>query len=162
MRKLIVDPDPRLRKMCAEVTKFDSHLEKLAQEMMKFVSSYKYELGGAEYVPLGLAAPQMGELIQLFILYTPAYSLAICNPRITKVAHPHKVYESCLSLPGRLFVVERPKIVKFKGLGLDGVEKTVKLHDDLAQAAVHEMEHLRGILLDNVAAGEVPQKLLHT
>ncbi|MBU1067009.1 peptide deformylase, partial [Patescibacteria group bacterium] len=70
-------------------------------------------------------------------------------------AGSRKLYEACLSLPGRMFVVERPKLVKFHFTTLGGEERTWKVHDQLAQAVMHEMEHLRGILVVDVAITEV-------
>lgn len=145
MRELLLDPDPRLRKICKEVTTVSSQIIDLAAEMQEFVK------GKA----LGLAAPQFGELVQLFIIETLGYSLALLNPRIVKMGKLRRVQEGCLSLPGRLFIVERPKVVKFTGMDLEGRLRTIKLHDHLAQVAVHEIEHLHGIMVDNIAVGWV-------
>ncbi len=155
MRQIIVDPDPRLRKICKEVTDIDAGIKSLVKELLEMIADRnnnpeKYETGA-----VGIAAPQVGELIQLFVIDTPSFSLTLINPRITKTAGSHRVYESCLSLPGRMFLVERPKVVKVKGMDIDGNQRTVKVHDFLAQAVIHEIHHLRGILLDNVAIAEV-------
>jgi len=155
MRKLVLDPDPRLRKVCARVEKIDSYVRALAKEMLNYVQVYTHMVGEQELKSLGLAAPQFGELLQLFVISTPALSITAINPRLTKTAGSRKLYEACLSLPGRMFVVERPKLVKFKGLTLGGEERTWKVHDQLAQVVMHEMEHLRGILVVDVAITEV-------
>jgi peptide deformylase len=83
------------------------------------------------------------------------------NPRLIKTVGSHRLDERCLSLPGRAFIVERPKVVKFKGLTLDGQERSIKLHDTLAQCVMHEMEHLQGILVDNVAITELTAPAPH-
>lgn len=160
-RRLVVDPDPRLRKMCADVLKIDDKILRLANELLAYIrrANKTIVVGGVK--PMGLAAPQLGELVRLFIIDTPNFSLTMANPRLVKTVGTHNLYEQCLSLPGREFIVARPKIVKIRGLGLDGVERTVKVHGELAQAVMHEMDHLGGILIDNRALKEVFSRSLH-
>ena len=155
MKKIIVDPDPRLRKVCAEVTTINKKVTKLAAEMLSIVTTMRNNPDKYPGKPLGLAAPQVGEMIQLFVIDTPSYSLTMLNPRIIKTAGSCRVLENCLSLPGRKFLVKRPKLVKVRGLDLNGNVRSVRLHDQLAQVLIHEVEHLRGIMLDNVMFQEV-------
>ena len=155
MKKLLLDPDPRLRKVCAEVSAIDGYIKSLASELFQLIDKIRTE---GKVDPIGLAAPQLGELVQLFVIDTPAFKLVMINPRPVKLAGVHRLQEGCLSLPGRLFITERPKVVKIRGLTLEGEERSVKVHDELAQAMMHEMEHLQGIMVDNVALVELEQK----
>ena len=161
MRTLLLDPDDRLRKICSEVKTIDSYVIALANELRNFVRRGPVKHKDWELTPLGMAAPQLGELIQLFIIDTPALSLTMINPRLIKTVGSHKLYEGCLSLPGRTFIVERPKIVKFKGLDLEGQERSFRLRDTMAQCVIHEMEHLVGILVDNQAITEIVAQAPH-
>lgn len=161
MRTLLLDPDPRLRKVCSEVKTIDRYVKALAKELTDFIKRGPVKHKDWEITPLGIAAPQLGELINLFVIDTPAFSLTMINPKLTRTAGSHKLYEGCLSLPGRTFIVERPKVVKIWGLDLEGRGRSVKLHDELAQCVMHEMEHLRGILVDNVAITEMVEPSPH-
>lgn len=161
MKKILIDPDPRLRKACAEVTNIDRKITSLADELLSVIRHIRNNPDNFPQQAIGIAAPQVGELLQLFVIDMPAYSLTMVNPLITKTAGSHRVVETCLSLPGRYFLLERPKVVKIKGLDLEGRERSIKLHDVLAQALIHEVEHLKGIMVDKVALAEVFEKDLH-
>lgn len=62
---IVLSPDPRLRQECAVIEEITPAIEALAEKMKKMM----FENGGC-----GLAAPQIGELIQLVTieLRTPA------------------------------------------------------------------------------------------
>lgn len=150
MRKLLLDPDPRLRKICSEVTRIDGSIKELVKELREHIKDNI----------IGLAAPQLGELIQVFVLDLKNISLVMINPRIIYEKDERQVIEGCESLPGRLFVLKRPKLIKIKGLNLEGEERAVKGRDFLAQVLRHEMGHLRGILVDNEAVRELPPSLV--
>jgi peptide deformylase len=155
MKKILVDPDPRLRKICADITNIDGYVRSLAKELSKVIAHSSYKIEDYVMSPIGMAAPQLGELVRLFVIETPGFSVVMINPQLTKTSGSHRLYESCMSIPGRTFVVERPKVVKLKGLDLEGNERSIKVHDTLAQAVMHETEHLHGIMVDNVAVAEV-------
>ena len=97
---------------------------------------------------VGLAAPQFGELSRLFVARLCGVELVLVNPEVVKRRGEHTVVEGCISIPGRHFAVKRPKIVKVRGLGLDGKMRSVKGHDLLAQIFCHEIDHLDGVLID--------------
>ena len=69
MRTLLLDPDDRLRKICSEVKTIDGYVIALANELRNFVRRGPVKLKDWELTPLGMAAPQLGELIQLAIEY---------------------------------------------------------------------------------------------
>ena len=56
MNGIVLSPDPRLRQECAPIETIDGRIEKLAQRMKDMM----FENGGC-----GLAAPQIGEMIQM-------------------------------------------------------------------------------------------------
>ena len=57
--KILIIPDPRLRKVAKKITKFDKSLEKLANSMLKTM----YDANG-----IGLAATQVNEHIRLIVM----------------------------------------------------------------------------------------------
>ena len=57
--KILIFPDPRLRKVAEKVTKFDKSLQKLADDMFLTM----YDANG-----IGLAATQVNEHIRLIVM----------------------------------------------------------------------------------------------
>jgi len=158
--KLLTDPDPRLRKICAPISTFDDKVIELAESMKEYVIRAQGKRSHPNLVPVGVAAPQFGHLVQLFVIWTPEFEVTMVNPEIVKTVGSRRLLESCLSIPGRYFITNRPKIVKVRGLSIKGEAHSVKVHDFLAQAMMHEFEHLGGIMVDNVAITEVPKDLV--
>jgi len=139
---LLIAPDRRLREKCSPVPFINETVVALG----RFLESQLDPLEAA-----GLAAPQFGLLTRIIAVRIDNQTTrAIVNPVITRERGEHFVYEACRSLPGRQYKVKRPKIVKVKGLGLDGSAITVKGSDFLAQVLVHEIQHLDGIMLDTI------------
>lgn len=160
--KLLKDPDPRLRKICAPISTIDDYIIELAEAMRNFIQEFGEKDKDPRLSPIGVAAPQFGHLVQLFVIHMPSFETTMVNPRIIKMSGSRRHIEGCLCMPGRYFLVDRPKILKVKGLDLAGRDRAVKAHDHLAGAILHEMEHLGGILVDNVAITEVPNDLIQS
>lgn len=141
-RVLLTVPNERLRKVSRPVTDpRDVYVRELAEYMFSQLESLH---------ALGLAAPQFGELSCLIVVKLQGIELVLVNPEITKRKGEHLVTEGCTSIPGRAFVVKRPKIVKVRGYDLDGKVHSVKGHDLLAQVLCHEVDHLGGVLIDKI------------
>ncbi len=146
--KLCYYPDPILKKKCGKVEPGADYKD-LIKEMEKVL---------IEEEGVGLAAPQVGVDIQLFLMRMDEsgklYEVYF-NPEIIEAANYEMVSESCLSFPGVSIEVERARRVKFRARVPSGkiVEKNVT--DLLAQCAQHEIEHLSGItLFDNASLSE--------
>ena len=101
--KILIFPDPRLRKVAKKVIKFDKSLENLANDMLKTM----YEANG-----IGLAATQVDFHVRLVVMdisedrndpkifVNPAY----------KVLDDHNLFEfeeGCLSIPGFNEIISR-------------------------------------------------------
>jgi len=85
---------------------------------------------------LGLAAPQVDIDGRFFIT---AWGDIFINPRIVSGAHPIKIMEQCLSLPGETYEVKRLSKIKLAtGQGFKGVQAIV---------IQHEINHLDGKLI---------------
>ncbi len=145
MLKLITAPNPILKQTCAEVKNLDEVIV-LADEMLTFCKGRFY----------GLAAPQIGRAIQLFVVNlvyagVPSFLLAMANPVVVKQEGQVKVWQGCLSIPGYEFLVLRPKLLKVRGFHLDGRVRSVKAHGFLAEIIAHEIDHLNGILVEDKA-----------
>lgn len=99
---------------------------------------------------LGLAAPQSGENVRLFILDPEELDLSghsvFINPRIRTSGTLIKDEEGCLSIPGIFELVKRSSHVSITALDQKGTSFSLELDDYTARAAQHEYDHLEGIL----------------
>jgi peptide deformylase len=142
---LLTVPDERLRQKSEPVKEIDSYIRELAKEMLIQLDT---PIEGIRTI--GLSAPQFGEMVQLIVVRLQGIQITLANPEITKSTDRHIVIEGCRSIPGKQYRVERPKVVKVRGLGLDGKIRTVKGHDLLAAALCHEVDHCSGVMIDRI------------
>lgn len=92
----------------------------------------------------GLAAPQIGRSLALVV--TAAGDVVI-NPQLELHGKTITGPEGCLSLPGRVYEVERRKRCVLTGYNLAGEEIAVGITDFQARLWQHEMDHLAGVLI---------------
>jgi peptide deformylase len=107
---------------------------------------------------IGLAAPQIGESLQLAVVelsleserYPDMDSLPLTvfvNPRITVLDDTEQEFwEGCLSVPNLRGVVARPRAVRVDYLDLEGRPASITAEDFLATVLQHELDHLDGVL----------------
>ena len=152
MREILVAPDPRLRQICQPIKAIDSAIKALVADMERCLKGAECLEG---VVGMGLAAPQLGELLQAFVINMQGLHIILFNARVIKASGEHTILEGCLSLPGQLYLVRRPKIVKVRGIDIHEQERSIKGHDILAQVLMHELEHCQGILIEDIAQGRV-------
>ena len=142
MREFLTIPDPRLRQKSAPVKAIDSSVREIAEYMLSQLGPLK---------AIGLAAPQFGEMVRVIAVKKDELtSIAIVNPEIVKEKGEQPSMEGCRSIPGRLYLVRRPKIVKIKGMNLNNERITIKGHNLLATVLRHEVDHLDGVLIDSI------------
>lgn len=102
----------------------------------------------------GLAANQLGINLRAFAMKLSTNEL-ICfiNPLLTYAKYSQVGPESCLSLPGQTIIVDRPKIIKIKGLNqyMKHVKRTLRGFE--ARIACHEIDHLCGELITDFKGG---------
>lgn len=132
-------PDPCLRVKTKRVEVFDRDLKELLEAMA--VSMYESQ-------GIGLAAPQVGVGVRVFVMDTGEGLSVFVNPEIMEFS-PRKtrLIEGCLSLPGISVSVPRPDKIKVRACDENGKMFT-KSYDSLAAKAIqHEMDHLNGKLI---------------
>ena len=142
--KILVGEDNLvLRATSQEVSKFDRGLK-------DFVEGMKKTLKKAE--GLGLAAPQVGENIRVFVV-TLNYGkkneivVGMVNPEILEVSVDMELgEEGCLSLPGIYSKVSRYVGIKVRYQDVDGNVMNMELLGLDAREFQHELDHLDGIL----------------
>ncbi len=143
MRKILIEPDPILRKKCSPLEKVDDQTRKLMKDMLETM----YKAPG-----IGLAAIQIGILKRIIVIdiskdEEKKNPLFLINPEITFRSKNTSVYEEgCLSLPGQFAEIERPAECHLKYLDFDGKIKELKAEGLLSTCIQHEVDHLNGIL----------------
>lgn len=148
--------NPLLRKQSARIEKIDAEIKQLAADMIDTMRAAN---------GLGLAAPQVGRSLQLFVLDwnvveegTPAE--AYINPEIIEFAGNNvSKQEGCLSVPKVFADVIRPNKVHVRYQNLKGklVEET--LVDLPARIFQHEFDHLQGVLFIDRVTADVRKEL---
>jgi len=147
--------DPVLKKKCADITKDYPNLDALLENMFETM----YNAFG-----VGLAAPQIGLPIRLFLVDTTPFSedeeltederntlkdfrRVFINAKITKEEGNEWAFnEGCLSIPDvREDVFRQPKIT------VEYVDENFKKHTEvfdglIARVIQHEYDHIEGIL----------------
>ncbi len=107
---------------------------------------------------IGLAAPQVGQLLRLITIdimpnNKPA-PLTLINPEIVALADElASREEGCLSLPGQYAEVTRPARCKVRYLDLTGARREIEAEGLLNACLQHEIDHLEGVLfVDHLSA----------
>ena len=143
LRKILIEPDPILRKKCEPLEKVDKEIKKLMDDMLETM----YAAPG-----IGLAAIQVGILKRLVVIDISKAEekknpIFLINPQIIHKSKKTSVYEEgCLSLPGQFAEIERPAECTLKYVDYNGREKELKAEGLLATCVQHEVDHLNGTL----------------
>ena len=142
-KKILVVPDPVLRKVSKPVAVINSEIKKLMDDMLETM----YAAPG-----IGLAAVQIGILKRVIVIDLSKAGekkrpLFIVNPEIISKSNDVISYEEgCLSIPNQFAEVRRPSSCKINFLDYDGKKKEMDADGLLATCIQHEVDHLNGIL----------------
>lgn len=157
-REVLTYPDLRLREVAPpveDVSPFRSLVEDLVHTMFMCDA-------------VGIAAPQVGAAVRVFVLDSAYFNgrgkdpLVFFNPEIVTTSPTReRRREGCLSFPGHGVHVVRPSWVSMRALDLNGNAFEVCSEGDriLSLALQHELDHLNGILLSDVADARESRKL---
>ena len=143
IKKIIIEPDPILRKKSNKLENVDNNLRKLMDDMLETM----YAAPG-----IGLAAVQVGILKRLLVIdvskdQEKKNPLFLVNPEIIFRSKETSIYEEgCLSLPEHFAEIERPAECHVDYLDYNGKKKTLKAKGLLSTCLQHEIDHLNGIL----------------
>ena len=113
---------------------------------------------------IGLAAPQIDIPFRILVVeinnpttrygeIEPLPFRVYVNPVVSVIDHEKQgFWEGCLSVPGMMGYVERPKKIKVDYLNETGEDKSAFFEDFLATVFQHELDHLDGTLyVDRIA-----------
>ena len=143
-RKILIEPDPILRKKCEPLEKVDDNVRKLMKEMLDTM----YKAPG-----IGLAAIQIGVPKRIIVLDVSNKNeeknpMCFINPKIKKTSDERSSYEEgCLSIPNTFIQIERPKTCIVEFIDLDGKKKERDCDGLLSTCIQHECNHLDGKLI---------------
>lgn len=157
--------DPVLRKKTSRIDEITDEIRKLVPDMVVTMHANN---------GIGLAAPQVGRSISLFITevpvnvsenpheakWEPGKLRVFINPKIMAHSEEQWVYnEGCLSIPGLYGDVVRPVGVVVRATDLDGneFEETLTWLD--GRAVMHENDHINGVLFIDRIHGQAREEL---
>ena len=156
VKSVVQDPNPILHKKTPPVTKFNS------DEFKKLIKDMKDTL--AKEDGLGLAAPQIGESLNVFVIPDDIAPVAKSRAILSPIIKPEKrtvfvnpeirfcskstevLEEGCLSVKGIYRETPRSFKVKLKARDERGHKFSVSAEGLLARIFQHETDHLNGIL----------------
>lgn len=156
MVQIVKAPTPVLSETAKPVKKIDAEIKKILKDMIVALNA------ASDPVGVGLAAPQIGKSLQIFITKPTLKSKIqiFINPEIIKEEavpaeseikpKPKKrmavKLEGCLSLPNIWGEVKRKPSITLSYLDENGIKNTKTFQGFMATIIQHEMDHLQGIL----------------
>lgn len=157
MLKIVQAPNPVLSQKAKPIAKVDTAIHKLIKQMIVSLEHAKDPEG------VGLAAPQVGKSLQLFIVKQTPRSpiLTFINPKIEsffdepedekdedeeKAKDKDVQLEGCLSLYSIWGVVKRHYGVVLSYQDETGTEHKKKFDGFMSVIIQHEYDHLQGVL----------------
>lgn len=179
IRIIRTDGDPILRKKSKIVTKFDDNLCELIDDMIETMNKNDgvgiaaVQVGVLKRVividpiyeedevseDVGVIEETKKESIEKVERFKenddkePDYQVFI-NPEIIECSGEKEDYEGCLSIPGRLGLVNRPTYIKVKYQDEDGKDQILEAYNFHARELCHEIDHLNGILYKDIMIGD--------
>ncbi|MBF0368479.1 MAG: peptide deformylase [Magnetococcales bacterium] len=152
---ILTYPDKRLRETCQDVADFqDPDLQVFIDDILETM----------QVAPacVGVAAPQVGHLIQLVVINCGLArkppkahhgELVLINPAILTWNGLEVGREGCLSLPDYTANVIRATDISVQFQDRDGREHALGMRDFEARVVQHEMDHLQGkLFLDRIVS----------
>jgi peptide deformylase len=129
--------DPVLTTPASEVIDFDKELRVLVKDL----TDTMLDAPGA-----GLAAPQIGVPLRVFVWDVDEALGHLINPTLDLSDEIQDGDEGCLSFPDLVYPTPRAFRAVAKGFNMHGEPITVEGTELLARALQHETDHLNGIL----------------
>ena len=152
--KIRTYPDPVLKKKAVPLSHFGPVEQKLFDDMIETMHA-------ADGV--GLAAPQIGLSLQLFIACPTmkrGEEFVMANAVIEMTSGREIYTEGCLSLPGISAEIVRATDLTVTYQDRHGKKQTIEVSDFFARVIQHEMDHLNGLLLIDHFSGAKREELL--
>ena len=137
VRRITEYPEKVLGEVGQPVTKFDTELADLCKDMFDTM----YDAEG-----VGLAAPQIGLNLRLFVMDCDGIKLIAANPEIVHTEGEQSGQEGCLSVGKVPAVVVRPMKATLRAQNEKGEWFEQEAEGYAARAFLHETDHCNGKL----------------
>lgn len=137
IRRITEYPEEVLAQTGEPVTEFGDELRALCDDM--FETMYDDE-------GVGLAAPQIGLSLRLFVMDCAGIKLVAANPEVIEVSGRQNGHEGCLSLGKVPAVVTRGEKAKLRAQDLNGKWFEKEAEGYAARCFQHETDHCDGKL----------------
>lgn len=140
--------DPILRQKALPVEKITDEIREICNNMIQTMMHYD---------GIGLAAPQVGYLLRIFISNVDHEDaegeIHLCPPKVyinPVVSNPSDIMversEGCLSIPKLYAAVARPFSIDLEAMDLEGNSFHEQCYGYQARNRMHEIDHLNGTL----------------
>ena len=148
-------PAPGLKRKSRAVDKIGEEIFRLVDDMVEAMINDE---------GVGLAANQVGSEARIFVMNTTpseeqVNSMVFINPVVLNQEGEIVDEEGCLSFPELYLQIARPQKVRVYAKDLYNEGFVIDLTGILARAAMHEMDHLNGILFIERAAATEREKI---
>lgn len=147
--------DPVLRSVAQTVRTFDDATHHDLQTLVDDMVDTMRDVQG-----VGLAAPQIGVGLRIFVYEIDGESGHVINPDLSVGDEPQEGSEGCLSVPGMGHPTPRADYAKVSGFTVTGEPITVEGHGLLARCLQHETDHLHGTLYVDRLRGQVKKQAM--
>ena len=141
---------PTLRKVAKPVARIDKKIKGIIKDLKETLAVQKNPEG------VGLAAPQIGKSLRIFVMSHRGVERVVINPEILTIRQKVRNYkppkeeknlmEGCLSLPDYYGPLKRAQKVRIRYLNEEGKRAEEDFKGFLAQIILHEIDHLNGVL----------------
>jgi peptide deformylase len=143
---ILVYGNPVLKKRAKNIVKGETDIEQLVEDMFETM----HNASG-----IGLAAPQIGKSIRLFVIDASAleepeledFKQVFINPQMIEESGKEWAFEEgCLSIPEIREDIFRPEKLRLKYFDENWVEHEEDFDDMKARIIQHEYDHIEGVL----------------
>ena len=154
VREVVRYPDARLKQVCEPIGgegTLDARARAVAQDLLDTMATFP----GC----VGIAAPQVGELVRMFAIDVTGHKRArschgrqvLVDPVVVERSGDVSMREGCLSIPDFTGNVRRAEAIVVEARDIDGAPIRLACDAYEARVVLHELDHLDGMLfLDRV------------
>ena len=136
-------PDSVLMERAGPVQNIDGQVKEIVDRMVEAM----YANQG-----IGLAAPQIGIPLQIFVAGPENGWRGFINPEVLEGEGESLLEEGCLSLPNLVVPVKRKETVFIRAWDLDGKEMNLEVSGFASRVYQHEIDHLHGkLIIDHIS-----------
>jgi peptide deformylase len=154
VRPILLYPDPILKQVAVQVESVDESTVTVIQDLVDTMLDSGHSVG--------VAAPQIGELIRVVVVDVSKSKLGkennhglleMVNPEIIEKSGSKMMREGCMSVPDYTGNVTRAEHIVVEFTNRSGQLRVIEASGFEAVAIQHEMDHLDGMLfLDRVSS----------